>query len=50
LAVEPTFDVHGDREVWLDESVVNRLGAMRGPGEDYSSVILWIAAAEGGRR
>ncbi len=39
VAIEPTFDVHGDREVWLDESVVNQLGAMRGPGR-LSDVIL----------
>jgi hypothetical protein len=29
VAVEPSFNERGDREVWLDDSVVNRLGAMR---------------------
>jgi hypothetical protein len=29
--------------IWLDPAVVNRLGAMRGPGESYSDVILRMA-------
>jgi hypothetical protein len=34
----------GERLVWLDRAVVDRLRAMRGPGESYSDVILRIAA------
>ena len=30
----------GERYVWLAPNVVNRLRAMRGPGESYSDVIL----------
>jgi hypothetical protein len=37
----------GERAVWLDEVWVDRLGAMHGPGETYSDVILRIAKAEG---
>ena len=29
--------------IWLDSAVVNRLGALRGPGESYSYVILRLA-------
>jgi hypothetical protein len=43
MAVEPYFIEKGERTVWLDEVWVDRLGAMRGPGEDYSAVILRIA-------
>jgi hypothetical protein len=32
--------------VWLDEVWVDRLGALRGPGESYSDVILRLAADE----
>jgi hypothetical protein len=35
----------GERAVWLDEVWVDRLGAMHGPGETYSDVILRIAKA-----
>jgi hypothetical protein len=30
----------GERLIWLGPDVVNRLRAMRGPGESYSDVIL----------
>jgi hypothetical protein len=33
----------GERLIWLDRSVVDRLTAMRGPGESYSDVILRLA-------
>jgi hypothetical protein len=36
--------------IWLEEVWVDRLGAMRGPTEDYSQVILRVAAAEGAKR
>ena len=38
--------IEGERYVWLDPAVVNRLRAMRGPGESYSDVILRLAAQE----
>jgi hypothetical protein len=36
----------GERTVSLEEVWVNRLGAMREPGESYSDVILRIAGQE----
>ena len=40
-------DAIGDqRYVWLAPNVVNRLRAMRGPGESYSDVILRLGAAQ----
>ena len=35
----------GERLVWLDAVVVDRLRAMRGPGAGYSDVILRLAEA-----
>jgi hypothetical protein len=46
VAVEPEADAKGERPVWLEEVWVERLAALRGPGEDYSAVILRLA--EGG--
>jgi hypothetical protein len=37
----------GERYVWLDHAVVARLRAMRGPGEDWSDIILRLAADAG---
>ena len=36
----------GERTAWLDEVWVDRLGAMRGPNESYSDVILRIAGRD----
>jgi hypothetical protein len=33
----------GERLIWLDRAVVDRLRAMRSPGESYSDVILRMA-------
>jgi hypothetical protein len=35
----------GDVLIWLDQATVDRLGAMRGPAESYSDVILRLALA-----
>ena len=40
VAFEPQLDPQGNCLVWLDEWTVNKLGALRGPGEDYSAVII----------
>jgi hypothetical protein len=48
VAVEPYYNERGERLIWLEAAMVDRLGAMRGPGESYSEVILRIAAADGG--
>jgi hypothetical protein len=36
--------IEGQRYIWLDRAVADRLGAMRGPGESYSDVTLRLAA------
>lgn len=37
---------NGERLVWLEARVVNKLAAMRGPGESYSEVILRLVEIE----
>lgn len=49
VAAEPHVDANGERLIWLDPSVVNRLGAMRGPGESYGDVILRLVEVEAKR-
>jgi hypothetical protein len=34
----------GQMRIWLDHAVVDRLRALRGPGESFSDVILRLAA------
>jgi hypothetical protein len=46
VAYEPELNSHGQRYVWLDAAMVDRLGAMRGPGETHSDAILRIAGQE----
>jgi hypothetical protein len=41
---EPTD--RGERLIWLEPHVVNKLRALRGPGESYSDVILRLSASE----
>jgi hypothetical protein len=40
LAREPESDTKGERLVWLESNVVDRLKALRQSGESYSDVIL----------
>jgi hypothetical protein len=40
VGYEAERDAQGNCFVWLDEGTVNKLGAMRGPGEGYSEVII----------
>jgi hypothetical protein len=35
-----------ERQIWLEPRFVDRLRAMRGPGESYSDVILRLAKGE----
>jgi hypothetical protein len=49
VGFEPEPDAKGERYVWLEEGWVNKLGAMRGPGESYSDVILRLSASAEGR-
>ena len=45
VSYENATDEHGARLIWLPRDVVDRLRAMRGPGESYSDVIMRLAAA-----
>jgi hypothetical protein len=36
VAVEAEPNERGERLIWLEAAMVDRLGAMRGPGETYS--------------
>jgi hypothetical protein len=38
-------DASGERQIGLERKFVDRLRAMRGPGESYSDVILRVAKA-----
>jgi hypothetical protein len=46
VAVEPYYNERGERVIWLEAAMVDQLGAMRGPGESYSDVILRIAGRD----
>ena len=41
---EPQPNEKGERMIWLEESVANKLRAASGPGESYSDVILRLFA------
>jgi hypothetical protein len=47
VAVEAVRAPNDDVYIWLDPAVLNRLRAMRGPGESYSDVILRLADDQG---
>ena len=49
VGYENEISERGERYVWLAPEVVNRLRAMRGPGELFSDVILRLAVADAGR-
>jgi len=46
VSFENKANAKGERYVWLEPAVADRLRALRGPGESYSEVILRVAAAE----
>jgi hypothetical protein len=46
LGYEAEANERGERYVWLEEGWVNKLGALRGPGESYSDVILRLVELE----
>jgi hypothetical protein len=43
VGVEQKRAPNGDYFIWLEPRFVDRLRAMRGPGESYSDVILRLA-------
>jgi hypothetical protein len=48
---ENKTDEDGNRLIWLDRAVIERLRWLRGPGESYSNVILsWSRLGRGRRR
>lgn len=49
VSFENNIDEYGQRLIWLEPNVVDRLRALRGRGEDYSQVILRLAETEPGR-
>ncbi len=49
VGFEADATANRERMIWLEAGVVDRLAAMRGPGESYSDVILRLAATEGRR-
>ena len=46
VSYEAETSANGERHVWLAPNVVNRLKALRGPGESYSDVILRFSEAQ----
>jgi hypothetical protein len=46
VGFEPEPDAKGERGVWIERSVVDKLSALRGP-EGYSDVILRLVEAHG---
>jgi hypothetical protein len=44
VGYENEVNERGERYVWLNRTGADRLGAMRGPGESYSDVIMRLWA------
>jgi hypothetical protein len=49
VGYEAEADERGERDVWLEDAMADRLGALRGPDESYSDVILRLARWMRGR-
>jgi len=49
VAVEDEVNEWGERLIWLEDAMADRLGAMRGQGEGYSDVTLRIVGSMRGR-
>ena len=47
VAYEKQLNSKGECFVWLEPNVVNRLRAMRAPGESYSDAILRLVESDG---
>jgi hypothetical protein len=48
VAVELETNAKGERVIWIEDAMADRLAAMRAPGESYSDVILRLAKTERG--
>ena len=44
VGFENEVNVKGERTIWLAPNMLDKLKAMRGPGENHSDVILRLAA------
>ena len=40
MGYEPKLNEKGERLIWVETAVADKLAAMRSPGESYSDVIL----------
>lgn len=49
VSFENAVNERGERLIWLDRAVVDRLRSLRGPGKSFSDVILRLTATEGAR-
>jgi hypothetical protein len=47
VAFEAEPNERGEKLIWLAAAMLDRLGTMRGPGEDYSDAILRLVKMEG---
>ena len=50
VGYEVEANERGERYVWLEAVMADRLGAMQGPGESYSDAILRLVKKDGGVR
>jgi hypothetical protein len=48
VGYENKVNEKGERLIWLEPSVVDRLRHLRGPGESYSDVIIRLVKGEDG--
>jgi hypothetical protein len=49
VGYENATNERGERLIWLEPSMVDRLRSLRGPGESYSEVILRMVESEASR-
>jgi hypothetical protein len=47
VGFENKTNERGEKLIWLERAVVDRLRSLRGPGESFSDVILRLAAESG---
>jgi len=46
IGFEAEANARGEKLVWLEDAMADRLAVMRGPGESYSDAIIRIAGQE----
>jgi hypothetical protein len=46
VAYEAEANERGERLIWLEDAIADRLETMRGPGESYSDAILRLVELE----